>query len=391
MSIAVPTYPLPQKPLAFTLGAIFAAIAASHLLDGDLRRLALFAIGGGLGVALYHAAFGFTAAYRNLIQQRDLSGIVAQAVMLTVAMVLFATVLSDGEAFGFKAGGAVAPLNVALVTGAFIFGLGMQIAGGCASGTLFTAGGGNARMVVVLIFFCAGSFWGSLDLPFWRGLPSLGAVSLGRAFGYPLAVLMQVGALCAILGLLWLWGARMKKPLWDRSRPFGARAFLQGPWPLLLGAIALAVLNYATLLAKGFPWGVTWGFTLWGAKAAEMLGWDPNGSAFWAVNWRQGALHAGVLEESTSLMNIGIILGAGIAASLAGKVAPVLRMGWRPFAAAVIGGLMLGYGARLAYGCNIGAFFSGIASTSLHGWVWIAVAIVGNVIGVRLRPFFRLG
>jgi len=50
----------------------------------------------------------------------------------------------------------------------------------------------------------------------------------------------------------------------------------------------------------------------------------------------------------------------------------------------------MGYGARIAYGCNIGAFFSGVASTSLHGWVWIVAALGGNVIGVRLRPWFGL-
>jgi uncharacterized membrane protein YedE/YeeE len=60
-------------------------------------------------------------------------------------------------------------------------------------------------------------------------------------------------------------------------------------------------------------------------------------------------------------------------------------------AAAIAGGLLLGYGARLAYGCNIGAFFSGVASTSLHGWVWIVTAVLGNIIGVRLRPLLRLG
>jgi hypothetical protein len=58
--------------------------------------------------------------------------------------------------------------------------------------------------------------------------------------------------------------------------------------------------------------------------------------------------------------------------------------------AAVIGGLTMGYGARLAYGCNIGAFFSGVASGSLHGWVWIVCAVAGNLIGIRLRPLFRL-
>ena len=63
----------------------------------------------------------------------------------------------------------------------------------------------------------------------------------------------------------------------------------------------------------------------------------------------------------------------------------------RSLIAAVIGGLMLGYGSRLAYGCNIGAYFSGIASGSLHGWVWLVAAFIGNSVGVRLRPFFFVG
>jgi len=58
--------------------------------------------------------------------------------------------------------------------------------------------------------------------------------------------------------------------------------------------------------------------------------------------------------------------------------------------AAVIGGLLLGYGARIAYGCNIGAYFSGIASGSLHGWLWLVAAFIGNVAGTGLRPMFDL-
>jgi len=54
------------------------------------------------------------------------------------------------------------------------------------------------------------------------------------------------------------------------------------------------------------------------------------------------------------------------------------------------GGLLLGYGARLAYGCNIGAYFSGIASASVHGWLWLAAAFVGSVLGTYLRPLFGL-
>jgi uncharacterized membrane protein YedE/YeeE len=57
---------------------------------------------------------------------------------------------------------------------------------------------------------------------------------------------------------------------------------------------------------------------------------------------------------------------------------------------AVLGGLLLGYGARIAYGCNIGAYFSGIASGSLHGWLWLVAAFIGNIAGTRLRPVFGL-
>ena len=63
----------------------------------------------------------------------------------------------------------------------------------------------------------------------------------------------------------------------------------------------------------------------------------------------------------------------------------------RSLVAAVIGGLLLGYGARIAYGCNIGAYFSGIASGSLHGWLWLVAAFAGNIVGTRLRPWFGLG
>jgi hypothetical protein len=57
--------------------------------------------------------------------------------------------------------------------------------------------------------------------------------------------------------------------------------------------------------------------------------------------------------------------------------------------ASIATGLVLGYSSRLAFGCNIGAYFSGISSGSLHGWVWFACAFAGSIVGVRLRD--RLG
>ena len=85
-------------------------------------------------------------------------------------------------------------------------------------------------------------------------------------------------------------------------------------------------------------------------------------------------------------MDIGIILGALTAAGLAGR----FRLPWRLLAAAVIGGLLMGYSARIAFGCNIGSFVSGVASTSLHGWLWIIAALGETWLGIRCRPWFGL-
>lgn len=388
MSIAVPITPSIQRPL-LAVALALAAAAALHIAADSTPRALILLIGLGLGVALYHASFGFTAAYRRAIVDKDISGIAAQVVMLIVAMVLFAPVLSAGEVFGHGAGGAVAPVSVAMLSGAFLFGIGMHLGGACASGTLFTVGGGNSRMMVTLVFFCLGSWWGTLNLAWWRALPDFGALSLGQEIGYAPAVALQAGGLLALLWLLHRWGGRFHQPLGWRTRP-SLGLLLRGPWPLVWGGIALALLNWSYLAVAGHPWGVTWGFTLWGAKAMAAMGWDPATSAYWSQGWTRGALDQPLLSSTVSVSNIGILIGALVAGSLAGKVGPTWRIGWRPLMAAVIGGLMMGYGARLAYGCNIGAFFSGVASTSLHGWAWIVMATLGSLVGVRLRPMFRL-
>ena len=384
----IPVLPAVQRP-ALAAAAIPAVWLGAALWTESALMAAVLLVGIGLGVSLYHAGFGFTAAYRRAIVDRELSGIVAQAAMLMAASLLFAPMLAAGEIFGHGVGGAVAPVGVDMLTGALMFGLGMQLGGACASGTLFTAGGGNPRMLVVLVFFCAGSWWGTLDLPWWRSLPALPAISLAQAVGWVPALLMQATVLCLILWLLHRLGGRVRRPLWWNGR-FSGAALLRGPWPLLLGALALAVLNAVMLALTGSPWGVTWGFALWGAKAAAALGWDPATSVFWSAGWTRAALQQSVLASTTSVSNIGIVIGAFLAAALAGALRPSWRIGWRPLLAAIVGGLLMGYGARLAYGCNIGAFFSGVASTSLHGWAWIAMALVGTTVGIRLRPWFKL-
>lgn len=388
MTTAAVTLPSVQRPqfvaaLVVTLGLLL------YLSGIDAKIALLFVIGTGLGISLFHASFGFAGAYRRAILGKDISGISAQLIMLATATILFAPILAQGAVFGHGVAGAVAPVSVSMVFGALIFGIGMQLAGGCGSGTLFTAGSGNLRMMLVLSFFCAGGLWASLDLHWWRELPGIGDVSLGQRLGWGPAVLLQMAALLFVyMGLRFFSGGNERPLAWAGA--FTWQRLLRGPWPLLFGAGMLALLNWATLLVAGHPWSITWAFTLWGAKVATALGWNPATSVFWADGFPQAALARPVFEDETSVMNFGIMCGAFMAASLAGKVLSKTRVPLPSLLAAAIGGLLMGYGARLAYGCNIGAFFSGVASTSLHGWAWIIAGFVGNLIGVRLQPLFGL-
>ena len=295
---------------ALTAAAALAAAAAGH----GAEKPWLLAIGLGIGAALYHASFGFAGAWRRAAVEGDLSGVAAQAAMIALAAVLFAPVLASGEARG-----ALAPVAVSAAVGAFLFGVGMQIGGGCASGTLYAVGGGSARMAATLAAFCAGAFVGSLHLPWWRTLPEAAPVSLGATFGWPAAVAVQLALLGLAVGGLRLAGARTRRPLWGRM---DAGALWRGPWPLLLGAAALAVLNWLVLLVSGHAWSIVWGFTLWAAKAAAWLGWDPATSAFWAG---RAALERPLLADDTSVTNFGILLGAFAAAAAAGRLRAGLR------------------------------------------------------------------
>jgi len=73
-----------------------------------------------------------------------------------------------------------------------------------------------------------------------------------------------------------------------------------------------------------------------------------------------------------------------------GLSAPLPKLPLLAWIATAIAGLLLGYSSRLAFGCNVGAFFSGISTGSLHGWVWFVAAFAGSAIGIKLRPLLGL-
>jgi uncharacterized membrane protein YedE/YeeE len=383
---AVVSRSLPAGPLA--VAAVVTAAALYLHVMVSWRQSALFLVGTFAGIVLYHAAFGFTSAWRVFISDRRGAGLRAQMVMLAATCLVFFPLLAAGSLFGQPLRGSISPAGVPVLAGAFIFGLGMQLGGGCASGTLYTAGGGSLRMLVTLFFFIVGSLIGTAHSQWWAAMPSLAPMSIVTVWG-PVTALAVTLAVLALIALLTIVLERRRH---GRVRDESARAsqWLHGPWPLVAGAVGLAVVNVATLLLAGRPWGVTSAFALWGAKAAAVIGVPVHTWPYWAAPAQKVALDASVVTDVTSVMNVGIVLGALLASLLAGRFAPAWRVPAASLAAAVIGGLFLGYGARVAFGCNIGAYFSGIASGSLHGWLWLPAAFVGSALGTAMRPWFGL-
>jgi len=386
---------LPRVRFGVLTGAVVVAAALGYGVErvGETRMLALYAIALLLGVALYHARFGFTSAFRQLVTVGQGAGLRAHMLMIAAASLLFAPILAYGIGVGgIHPSGYVYPLGLSVAVGAFMFGVGMQLGGACASGSLYTVGGGETRIVLTLFGFVVGSVLGAWNWGFWtQEAFNWRTISLADTrFGYAGAVVIQLAIVAAIVVVSRAVERRKRPPKYaPRPHASGLARTVRGTWPLWAGALALAVLNAATLVLSGKPWGITSAFALWGSKAAQAVGVDVGSWSYWSGD-KAAALHAPVLSDVTSVMDFGIILGAMAAAAAGGTFAIQRRVPLKAAAAAIVGGILMGYGARIAYGCNIGAYFGGVASFSLHGWLWLVMALAGTYLGTRLRPLFGL-
>ncbi|MEM1382603.1 MAG: YeeE/YedE family protein [Pseudomonadota bacterium] len=371
------------------------AFAARGGLEGDgLRYAAGAVLGGFAGIALYHASFGFTAAWRRLVRERRGGGLRAQMVLIGLTCAVTYLLIGYQDLTGWTMHPAVLPMGLASAFGALVFGVGMQLGGGCASGTLFTTGGGSTRMVITLACFIAGSVVATAHIPsFWRqldeitGIPNLPGTSVITAFG-PLGGLAALGLLLAAIWVGTVLVERRAHGSLEARR--GTESWLTGRWSLIAGATGLAVVGIGCFLLFQRPWGVTAGFALWGAQILDASGVPVRDWAYWQVGWRQAQIEAGPFANRTSVMNLGIVLGAMAAAAAAGRFAPTLRLSGRDVLTAVVGGLLMGYGARLAYGCNIGAYLGGLVSGSAHGVWWLIWGFAGSVIGTRFRAVLEM-
>ncbi|WP_242960812.1 YeeE/YedE thiosulfate transporter family protein [Clostridium peptidivorans] len=162
------------------------------------------------------------------------------------------------------------------------------------------------------------------------------------------------------------------------------KKFLKDPWTYTTGAVILGLLNIAMLASSGSAWGVTTPFSYWGAWIYKALGGHPENWFYFQQKSHAAGLSGGFLNNGHSVSNIGIIAGALLATLLASQFKIKKIKSMKQVVAAILGGLLMGYGARIAFGCNIGALFSGVASMSLHGWVYMIFIFFGAWVGSKL-------
>jgi uncharacterized protein len=375
------TLAAPDQGAAVRIDRLFLGLALASasilialvLLDHQPASAALIVGGFGLGVAFLKAEFSYTASWRRFLTRGEAGGLLGGLIVIAIC----ACVVVPVAALSPKYGGAIAPLGPSLIIGAFVFAVGMQLANGCGSGTLYTVGGGSGRMLVALLFFVIGSVLGSLSLPAFLTLGGIDPVLASDYFGAWGGLALTLGSI-ATAGACVIAVARKRGANFMPSRRY------------IIGGVIIGLLCVAVFAAGGHPWSVTFAFTVWGAKAATALGFDLSHAAFWHWPGPKRALAESVLSDTSSLTDLGMMFGA-MAAAAASK--PFATGPWPPLkslAAAAIGGLLMGWGARLGFGCNIGAFVGGVASGSLHGWLWFLAALPGCLVGIRLRPLFGL-
>jgi hypothetical protein len=376
------TLPLPSA-LAVGLGL---AVAASLAVQSPQSAL-VWALGCGIGHVLVRSRFGFASGYRRLFERRDPGPLYAQLLLVALLVLAMALVLAFEPLTGLRPKLLHTSLTLPFLGGAFLFGVGMERARGCGCGTLAGASRGGAGVVAAIGGLVIGAFLGTLHAPLLARVPQPRLESLVGLdlFGLSGAVLLQLLTIALIAVLLAFWTGQ---PPWTGADKLEGRPETAERRKLYGGAAAVALLATGLLLVTAEPWKVLWGLALSGAHAARALGWDPQTSLFWSSPRGQALLEdwgAWLLNDGV-LMDLGLLYGAVATAigqgrfRLRGQAPQALpELARRGF-----GGLLMGYGGLLASGCNVNAFLGGVMSFSLHGWIWLAAALLGFATSLRL-------
>ena len=252
-----------------------------------------------IGYVLSRSRFGFAGGVKRVYVTGEASLTTALMLMFGITTVAVGAIHYTGLV---QFTPFINPVTLGLFLGGFLFGMGMILAGGCASGTLTDSGEGEGGAWIGLIFFILGSVLGVYVKD------AITATSIGKAgtgiylpdyLGIPGAILVSLLGLFAIYWLAKSYENKRKaNDAYEKTQFADFEAPIQddGPfqlfsfktyhklfverWTFITGGILLAFLYVFIVVTSGTQWGVTGVFTSWGVGFLQLLGMEFPGAGF---------------------------------------------------------------------------------------------------------------
>jgi uncharacterized membrane protein YedE/YeeE len=385
---------------------VLAGIVVVYLLAlrGDSALPVFWAIGIAFGFVVQRSRFCFVAGFRDLFlahQGRMMRGILAGLAVAAIgfAMVM-ATVVPNPASGVLPSDAHILPLGLATVLGGLMFGVGMVLAGGCVSGSLYRMGEGYLGSWVAIGGVMIGLYALNRTWNWWWdfSIASDRMIWLPGELGYTGAIVLT-GALlgAALLAVGW----------WERRSPYAGftipitvrssedvddkrpnelvslyRTIVRREWSPVTGGVLLALVNVG-LFIRYRPLGVVGEISRWSSDLAGQFG--AGVGTLKGLDGLAGCVPRapeGMWFTEAFMLNGGIVMGAFAAAVLSQEFKLRVPRQPRRYLQSLGGGVVMGYGAGLGLGCTIGAFFSAIPSLALNGWVYAASLAVGAYVGV---------
>jgi len=305
-------------------------------------------IGLAFGYVLSRGRFCMNSAFRDIIVMKDYNLIKAVGIAILVSMLGFAIMSATGVI-------AINPKPLfwgANMLGGFVFGMGMVIAGGCSSGITYRTGEGMVgAMSAVLGFsiFATATKAGALK-PVATFLQTNTKITLDGAtptlaFGAPYYVVALIIAVVALV--VWVALSRRGKTAVKPEKVSLKEKIFKRGWGwlatgIVIGIIAIIAFPASAASGRNYPLGITGGYV---ATLNSFI----TGENF--INWE-------------AILVLSAIVGAFIAARTSGEFklrAPAPSVLIQAF----FGGALMGFGAVVGGGCNIGHILSGVPQLSL--------------------------
>lgn len=394
-----------QLPPNMRIGllAALAALALWMFAMAVSSEMGLFwAYGLAFGFVLQRSRFCFASAFRDvfLLQHgRTLKGVLAGLAVATLGFGLVMSKQVPNPSLGFLPPEAnVLPIGLHLVVGGLIFGIGMVVAGGCVSGSVYRMGEGYVASWVSFGGILIGLLFTSYTWNWWWDFSIADGwrVWLPTYFGHGGAIALTLLSLLGVYLLVVWWESRSGMVI--PEMPFGGsddehfrarisdnlrQVFVHG-WPAVTGGLTLGALN-VMFFYTAHPWGFTGELSRWMLGLSSALGVGP-GELQGAASLPGCTLdvsETGLLSHMFFLV-WGMVMGSFVAALFSGEFKIRRPRQNRRYAQAAGGGLFMGVGAALAMGCTIGAFFSAIPSLALNGWIFAIFLAIGAWIGTQI-------